>query len=44
MAVDDLTITASKEKLLNQTKDKINGEFNMKDLKELYWLLNIKIK
>jgi hypothetical protein len=32
------------EKLLNNTKQNIKGKFNMKDLGELYWLLNIKIK
>jgi hypothetical protein len=43
-AVDDLTITASNDELLNKTKNNIKTEFNMKDIGELYWLLNIKIK
>jgi hypothetical protein len=43
-AVDDLIITASSEKLLDDTKKHLSGKFNMKDLKDLYWLLNIKIK
>jgi hypothetical protein len=43
-AVDDLTISTSSEKLLKNTKNNIKGEFNMKDIGKLYWLLNIKIK
>jgi hypothetical protein len=43
-AVDDLTITATNDKLLSKTKDNIKGQFNMKDLGEIYWLLNIKIE
>jgi hypothetical protein len=37
-------ITATNNKLLEITKNDIKGQFNMKDLGELYWLLNIKIK
>jgi hypothetical protein len=41
--VDNLTITVNNEKLLETTKNNIKGEFNMKDLGEIYWLLNIRI-
>jgi hypothetical protein len=43
-AVDNLTITATNNKLLKITKNDIKGQFNIKDLGELYCLLNIKIK
>jgi hypothetical protein len=39
----DLTITESNKKLLENTKNNIKGEFNMKDLGKIYWLLYIKI-
>jgi hypothetical protein len=42
--VDNLTISMSNDKLLKNTKNNIKGGFNMKDISELYWLLNIKIK
>jgi hypothetical protein len=29
--------------LLKNTKNNIKGQINMKDLNEIYWLLNIKI-
>jgi hypothetical protein len=43
IAVDDLTITATDKKLLKNTKNNIKGQFNMKDLNKIYWLLDIKI-
>jgi transposase InsO family protein len=43
-AVDDLTITATNEAILQEIKDDLNRIFKMKDLGELHWLLNLKIE
>jgi hypothetical protein len=43
-AVDDLMITGSPESAVFKAKDDLNNKFKMKDLGELNWLLNIKVK
>jgi Reverse transcriptase (RNA-dependent DNA polymerase) len=43
-AVDDLTITAENQSVLDNTKWDLTQVFSMKDLGEIHWLLNLKIK
>jgi hypothetical protein len=43
-AVDDLTITAENQSVLDKTKWDLNQVFSMKDLGEIHWLLNLKIE
>jgi Reverse transcriptase (RNA-dependent DNA polymerase) len=43
-AVDDLTITAENQSVLEKTKWDLTQVFSMKDLGEIHWLLNLKIE
>ena len=44
MAKDDLTITAINDDIIHEIKADFMKIFKMKDLGELHWLLNLKIK
>ena len=43
VAIDDLTITAANENILQGVKKDLENIFKMKDLGEIHWLLNLKI-
>ena len=43
VAIDDLTITAANEDILHGVKKDLENIFKMKDLREIHWLLNLKI-
>ena len=43
VAIDDLTITAANKDILHGVKKDLENIFNMKDLGEIHWLLNLKI-
>jgi Reverse transcriptase (RNA-dependent DNA polymerase) len=43
-AVDDLTITAESQAIVDGIKCDLNKVFKMKDLGEIHWLLNLKIE
>ena len=43
VAVDDLTITAKNDDIIQEIKADLMKIFKMKDLGELHWLLNFKI-
>jgi Reverse transcriptase (RNA-dependent DNA polymerase) len=43
-AVDDLTITAENQRVVDGIKQGLNQGFKMKDLGEIHWLLNLKIE
>jgi Reverse transcriptase (RNA-dependent DNA polymerase) len=43
-AVDDLTITAESQAIIDGIKRNLNKVFKMKDLGEIHWLLNLKIE
>ena len=43
-AVDDLTITVPNLSIIQGIKDNLNQIFKMKDLREIHWLLNLKIE
>ena len=44
VAVDDLTITAKNDNIIQEIKADLMKIFKMKDLGELHWVLNLKIK
>ena len=44
IAVDDLTITTKNDDIIQEIKADLMKIFKMKDLGELHWLLNLKIK
>ena len=44
IAVDDLTITAKNDDIIQEIKTDLMKIFKMKDLGELHWLLNLKIE
>ena len=44
IAVDDLTITAKNDDIIQEIKADLMKIFKMKDLGELHWLLNLKIE
>ena len=44
VAVDDLTITVINDDIIHEIKVDLMKIFKMKDLGELHWLLNLKIK
>ena len=44
MAIDDLTITVINDDIIREIKADLMKIFKMKDLGELHWLLNLKIK
>ena len=44
VTVDDLTITAPQDAILQEIKEDLMKIFKIKDLGELHWLLNLEIK
>ena len=44
MDIDDLTITAINDNVVHEIKADLMRIFKMKDIGELHWLLNLKIK
>ena len=44
VAVDDLTMTATNDNIICEIKADLMKIFKLKDLGELHWLLNLKIK
>ena len=44
VAVDDLTITAINDDIIREIKADLMKIFKMKDIGELHWLMNLKIK
>ena len=44
IAVDDLTITAKNDDIIQEIKADLMKIFKMKDLGELHWLLNLKVE